>query len=635
MFNWQTDDNEEWIERPTPSPSAGRWRLLGRQLLGKWQTAVFLILILLIGGTVSWLNRRAEAAMAAAEQDVLLTHQLIQQAALNGDNELFTAMLYPETEWALLQQQLVADDLFFNRGAMGLWYDDDLHVPVATLSPDLNHAELTVPLAYLTQDGDEVVLQKTAVYQHNGNSWQLAPPDETFWGDWQQQDEGDVVLNYRERDEVIVRQLASNLTQTIADLCKITPCPDNFHPQLTFSDDPRSLLPFNAHYRAVTVDDDGLILPSPTLIGVPTDENGYAVLQDGYAGWMVAVLLHELEQIDPPSQPQNPAIAVEKLGLTLPPIARAAIAPPKQTIVMQCGANLWAYDGEWTAVLEDINGQLQQTTTGDLFYANESILYGWNDGFAPVITATTRLIPLASSRFPQFEGAWTDGTAWHASTSPLIWSPDGRYTLLITDDDMIWLGDGSGRPLQTIENGRLPFWIDHASYGYLRENGEIIQLTLADTVLPEQMKPTITAALLMDELPVEKRPGTLVLDEITAVSADRWLIKSNVGIFVFNPQTAVVEAVVLVNEELAIGDRFLAHHEDGIVQIYDLQEGVVNNYTTLQTAVSSLEWSTDNKWLLIADEGMLHLVEAESRNEVVIEHGMRGCETAVFVEEDR
>ncbi len=620
MFDWQTGDDSERLDQPILSPSRKGW--VRRRL----PTAVFLILILLIGGTINWLNRRADAAMAAAEQNVLLTHQLIQQAALDGDNELFTAMLFPETEWALLQQELVADDLFFNRGAMGLWYENAPHVPIATLSPDLTRAEVSASFLY---EG-AVVLEKTAVYQHNGSSWQLAPPDEAFWGDWNAQQEGDFILHYRERDEAIARQLAPDLAQVMVDLCTIATCPDDFSLQLTLSDDPHSLLPFNAHYRAVTLGDDGLILPSPTLIGVPTDEIGYAALRDGYAGWMVAVLLHEFERIDPPSHPQDPAVALEKLGLTLPPIARATIAAPAQTLVMQCGADVWAYDGAWTAVLQDVNGRLQQTTTGDPFYVSGAVLYGWDDGFAPVITATERLIPFPPSRFPQFEGGWVDGNGWHESEARLIWSPDGRYTLLIIDD-MIWLGDGAGRPLQTIENGRSPFWIDHASYGYLRENGDVVQLTLADSVLPEMMEPTITAALLLDELPVEKRPLMLVLDGITAVSVDRWLIESDAGVFVFNPQTAVVEAVVLVDEKVAIGGRFLAHHENGMVQIYDLGEGVVDDYATLQTAVSSLAWSGDGEWLLIADEGMLRLIEARSGNEAVIEHGM-GCETAVFVE---
>lgn len=645
MFNWQTDENEEWLEQPAGSASTGGWRAFGRRLLGRWQTAVFLLLILCISGAVVWLDHRADAALAAAEQDVLLTHQLIEQAALTGDNELFTAMLHPEGDWPLLQQQLIADDLFFNRGVMGLWHNGEPHEHIVTLSPDLTQAEITAALPYFTQDGVRVMLAKTNSYQHNGSGWQLAPLEAEFWGDWQQADR--FPLRYRQQDESIARELAADLAQTVTDLCAIAACPADFPPPITLSDDPHSLLPFRTHYRAVTLGEDGFVLPSPTLVGVPTDAAGYAALRDGYAGWMAAVFLHELERIDPPSQPHNPAIILEKLGLTLPPITRQPIAPPAQTVIMQCGENLWAYDREWTAVLSNISGALHSTTLGEPFFlsssANRSIVYGWDDGFAPILRETGRLVPLTPSRYPQLAaqwtaaqsavGKWTDGSAWHDSASPLVWSPDGRYTLLILDG-MIWLGDGTGRPLQRIENGRLPFWINHASYGYLRENGDIVQLTLADSVLPEQMEPTITPAELLAELPEEKRPEQLVLEGITAVSANRWFIESNAGMVVFNPQTAVAEAVVFVDGGVVgKNGRFLAHHADGAVQLYDLQEGEVNSHATLAQVDVQLQWSADGEWLLVADDELLHLIEAQTGEEVVIEHGMMGCKTAVFVEE--
>jgi hypothetical protein len=323
------------------------------------------------------------------------------------------------------------------------------------------------------------------------------------------------------------------------------------------------------------------------------------------------------------------------LGLTLPPIARQAIAPA-QTVLMQCGSTIWAYDGDWTAVLTNIDGQLQTTTTGEPFFlsttAKRSILYGWDDGFAPILRDSTQLVPLAPGRYPQFAGKWTDGNGWHTSESPLVWSPDGRYTLLVLEG-MIWLGDGAGRPLQKIENGRFPFWIDHASYGYLRENGDVVQLTLTDSVLPEQMEPAITPAQLLAELPAEKRPSALTLSGVTAVSADRWLIQTDAGVFVFDAKTAIVEAVVLIDDDMAIGKRFLAHHGDGAIRVYDLQEGVVNSYATLRQTDAPLQWSVDGNWLLAADDGILRLIEVKTGAEAVIEHGLMGCETAVFVEE--
>mgnify|MGYP000377045398 CR=1 FL=1 len=95
----------------------------------------------------------------------------------------------------------------------------------------------------------------------------------------------------------------------------------------------------------------------------------------------------------------------------------------------------------------------------------------------------------------------------------------------------------------------------------------------------------------------------------------------------------IVEAVVLVDGDMAIGKRFLAHHDASAIRIYDLQEGEVNSYATLRQNNAPLQWSVDGNWLLVADDGLLHLIEAETGTEAVIEHGLMGCETAVFVED--
>ncbi len=632
MFDWRTGDDREWLEQPSFPPPKKGW--VQRRL----PTAVFLILILLVGGVYGWLRQRADVAAAATEQAVLHTHQLLQNAVLDGDNELFTALLYPEEEWALLQQELAADGLFFDRAGLGLWLNALPDTPpLVTLSPDLRHAELVTPLPYFTQNGEIVMLlQSTAVYQHNGHNWQFYPPDEQFWGEWQEMENGRVTLRYRQRDDAVIHKFAPDFAGLIVDLCTVARCPADLQLHLTFSDDARDLLPFGRHYRAMERLDEGLILPSPTLVGLPVDGTGYAALRDGYSGWITAVLLHEFEQTDPPSRPHDPAVTLEELGLALPSITRRPAVPLPQPIVMQCGSDLWAYDRGWTAVLEDTEGVLQTTTTGDLFYASSTaagaILYAWDDGFTPVVSDWQRLTLLPADRYPQFGGRWVRGGEWQASAARLFWSGNGRYTLMVLDG-AVWLGDADGRPLQVIEDGHAPFWIDTVSYGYLRPNGDVIRLMLADSVLPEQSEPAITPALLADVLPEET---AVEIEGVTVVAPDRWLVRSSAGVFVFNPQTAVVEAVVLVEGETAVGGkRFLAHHADGIVQIYDLQEGEVERYTTVQTENVSLTWSADNRWLLVADAGIVRLIGVETGEQVVIEHGMTGCETAVFVEEGR
>lgn len=307
-FSWRTDEDEGWDEPPpkpvSTSPSWRRW---------PWLVVFFAAAILITTVLYLRLQKQAQQASAIAEQDLLSAHQLSQHAAATHDLDLFRSNLSRrDAQWADTQRALVMTGLFLDRSAFGLrwWGETEINLTDAaatptlpitiTLSPDLLSAELVYEQEYLLQSASSVSqtvrLQHTAVYRRGSGRWLLADPNPDFWGQLETTEQDHLTLTYSERDKTIALRLAHDLDNELVAMCHNLPtlaCPDDLHLNLRLTRDPASFFTLADLEDVITAADE-IILPAPTLVGLPLDDVGYEAVMKGYAAQLVAAAISRL-----------------------------------------------------------------------------------------------------------------------------------------------------------------------------------------------------------------------------------------------------------------------------------------------------------------------------------------------------
>lgn len=302
-FDWQTDEDNDWDDQSwqentgtTGSPKP------------PWRTILIIVVLLSVVGVIVYrqVNERLDETTSAAEADIFAAHNLLSRAAANQDGELGKAVLSGrDMGWSRVQTRLIDDGLFYENPVFGLplangaaayepLFREDERFINLDLEPSLNGAELSYARDYLafTEDGlQTVTLQQTAVYRRGETRWLLSPPLEAFWGAWQLLELENVTYIYPKRDEEIMEQLASDLSSLLTDICAALPeldCSPDL--QIRFDIDPESLLEaadsanlYNANLR--------LNLPTPTLVGLPINDDGYEALLYAYVSKMVAAFI--------------------------------------------------------------------------------------------------------------------------------------------------------------------------------------------------------------------------------------------------------------------------------------------------------------------------------------------------------
>ncbi|MCB8945570.1 MAG: hypothetical protein H6658_17615 [Ardenticatenaceae bacterium] len=307
QFNWQQDAEDNWDEPVTYNPKPENPRPQRRW----WLIPIFL---LVIGGTI-WLllqqaNQRVEEATTAVTNDLLSSHSLLIQAVYSQDNDLFTTLISGrDPKWTASQQALLPQDLFFSRPSFDLTAafprQPNLNIAQDSLisldfAPDLLSAELIVglPYTFTLPNGQvqSITLQQTAVYRLGNQRWLYAPPDDDFWGRTRNVERDKLILTYPARDEELAQRLATDLEQTVEQLCSRLDdinCPDNFQITLALTSDPDILLNLT-NPQNLWQSKQRIVLPTPTLIGLPTDEAGYQALRRGYATQVATAVIAQL-----------------------------------------------------------------------------------------------------------------------------------------------------------------------------------------------------------------------------------------------------------------------------------------------------------------------------------------------------
>lgn len=307
QFDWQTEENVDW-ENGDAEPTAVE------KPVSFWRSRLFYVmatlgLLLVVGTAVAYqfLANRVEKATAETEAEVLRSHLLVETAAFEGDQELFSTVLSGrDPEWALALEKLVHANSYQDRqafGLMGVAEANATAVITTTINPNFTSAELITeyPYSYHIGNGltEMVWLQTTAVYRPSSSRWLLSPPQEDFWGESLSKEGFFSSLRFPARDQAIAERLALDMDTTLAAICAHAAfhCPDDMKVELVFSSDPTSLIPPTSTVKFIS-EGTAVVLPTPTLVGLPRDEAAYQALTRGYQLQVVQPLLLELAPFD-------------------------------------------------------------------------------------------------------------------------------------------------------------------------------------------------------------------------------------------------------------------------------------------------------------------------------------------------
>jgi hypothetical protein len=304
-FDWQAEDDVVWEDLPADeemeptSRKRRRWPIL------------LLIVLLLAGATAVILrqvNRRVDTNNQAMRDDILSSHNLLQIADAEQDEELFFSILSGrDSNWTAAQRDLFRAGLLQDRMPFGLHSQADRNTALAaeddslniTFSPDMLEAEMTSEQPFTINIGsgltETVTLQETSIYRLGRERWLLAPPESDFWGSRETLQGAQLKISFPARDIDLVGRLLPDLERKLDEMCRTLvdiECPTDKPVEIQLSTDPATLaataLPQAARQTNNTL---RVTMPAPTLVGIPVDEAGYQALFRGYASQLVTALI--------------------------------------------------------------------------------------------------------------------------------------------------------------------------------------------------------------------------------------------------------------------------------------------------------------------------------------------------------
>ncbi|MCP4418178.1 MAG: hypothetical protein GY805_16270 [Chloroflexi bacterium] len=304
-FEWRKDEDEGW---PDEIPS-GNTVVSKASWQSYWKLGLFLLLgIVAVWGVVQWqIKERITAATGSVESEIVATHNFVLQTAVSQDIQLFRGTLSGrDPDWADVQKTLLQEELLLQRPMFGWQHIEQAPLTSADvsvqLSPDLRAAELLFPQTFVVQTSTGVTktitLQQTAVYRQGNTRWLFAPPLDEFWGDWVTNNGKHLTLVYPARDAEVAERLALDLDRLLRQMCTEMDdlnCSDELNLHLRLDREPDALLAAN-DIKTMLMSGLRLNLPTPTLIGTPTNEAGYEAVYRAYGVQVAtAVLAHQIK----------------------------------------------------------------------------------------------------------------------------------------------------------------------------------------------------------------------------------------------------------------------------------------------------------------------------------------------------
>lgn len=549
-FDWLTEDDGEW------SVEAGERREQRKRPSWRYPVLILIVLIMTTGSLYAFFNRRAEATQDAIEAEVRRTHQLVMEAADNGDVELFTTLISgASTRWLEMQLESVRRGRFDETHWMGFRLDErPYRLDGITIAPTLDEAVVTYTRWYedLEQSGQVYALQQVAVYRRGEDRWLLAPPTADFWGDDVTIREGPLTIVYPERDEGIVQRLAEDLIASLPEICDglVTGhCPQGWNVELELSPELENEV-FPSQIEG-SYDDLSLRLPLPTLVGLPVDEVAYLAVFQNYRRLLHRRVTVSLSRYVAESPELLPPVLEGDTVATLP--EREMTFACASGTVGRLNWNIFRYslgNGNWNVVFQrdysvEDSGFVTPLSEGNSYVIQEYLqdelltarLLIWQAGettlvaeqtvnfdnalvapFLEKLDPTGRYMVVGMSK--EAEISWSllnwerciagEGCELLPVLNSPIWSPDGEQMLLEEPllnrpaYRLLYRADEAGQNPIEIGEGGTPFWLDETTYGYSRLNDEgEVDLVLAD-ISDDEAKVWVETADLMTLAPTNR-----------------------------------------------------------------------------------------------------------------------------------
>lgn len=286
-FEWISDEEREWRQRrgesppPPPSPSWRRW------------LAALLLLTAFVAAGLYW---RSQHTLALVENDVQRAHDLLLAGAQAGDVDLLRRMIaQSDPAWTQAWLDLAAGGGWLDRESWGMTLSAaPPGLAGVTLAPDLSEAETLTQATFSAPAmaaGRPFTLTLPAVFTYTAQGrWLFAPPRAVWWGERKMSAGAHLRIYYPQRDSEILRRLLADWDAALRQLCRPAGAYD-CGPEpiaLSFSTSPVTLARFAGLHPYYT--ETGLLLPTPSLLGVPLDQTGYEALRAGYARRIFSLL---------------------------------------------------------------------------------------------------------------------------------------------------------------------------------------------------------------------------------------------------------------------------------------------------------------------------------------------------------
>jgi len=267
-IDWQIVDHDvpqPSETRPVRPRRPGNWR--------KWLVVSGAILTLALGAAAGYVTMTYRTQLARAEGAVRPIARQEAQAVAAHDRASFLALQDPgDRAWRAMQDKRFG--VLENNGLPEFGWEAAGLVPEpGSVSLEPGGARLDVTYRFsithpLPGGPTSITLRVPQFYKPTPSGWVHAWPVTEFWGRWQQRPGRRVSVIYLRRDAPVIEPLIPRLDTMADQLCATLACPPFMG--LLFENLPESatyLSDFSYGF------DEGITvkLPSPHLIGVPTD----------------------------------------------------------------------------------------------------------------------------------------------------------------------------------------------------------------------------------------------------------------------------------------------------------------------------------------------------------------------------
>jgi hypothetical protein len=370
---------------------------------------------------------------------------------------------------------------------------------------------------------------------------------------------------------------------------------------LRFETDPAVLLA-RSQDGALLLRQGRFTVPTPSLVGLPVNEDGYDALYAGYSKPILAILSQNLTPPLPLPQQDLQILCYPEEGRAL----RLYRYDPR--------ADRWQQElGEraFRFLLPGPDGAgiiLQDYTRGA--DAARLRLFYWHQGDLQLLfnqelrAQSTRPVGWASARQPRLvlqsvdsrhaivqrlvdlTHCGPDGCALSELRGFTTWSSDGKHTLVNTGQGL-WRGDGRGEPLRPLGEGLSPFWLSNDRYGFVRYD------RTAGAPSMQVVTATVTTDLPHIVLPVQRLAAAIDDD------APPLLFISHVAVNPADPDLLLLAATTVASPA-AKYNIFALRLSSGDLQLLQQFEQMPSGYPALLTAAGypPFRLSPDGRWLL-------------------------------------